>query len=412
MRILFITQFFHPEPSLKGMPFALELMKLGHEVEVLTGFPNYPSGTIYPGYKIRIMQRETLDGVSIIRVPLYPSHDHSALKRIANYVSFALSAAIIGPLTVKKPDVIYVYHPPPTVALPAIIIGLMRRAPFLYDIQDLWPDTLLATGMVRSSRILAMVGSLCRYIYRRAAKIVVLSDGFKQQIVTKGIPEAKVSVIHNWCDESQLSYSTLDPMEAALLEGKFNIIFAGNMGKAQNLGIVLQAARTIQDKHPNVQFVFVGGGLERSNLEEQRDQAKLKNVCFLPWRSAEKVGSLLQKADALLVYLKKNPLFEITIPSKVQAYLAAGRPILVGVPGDASRLVESAKAGLSFEPDQWTALVEAVDRLLALSPEDRAQMGLNGLAYYRSQLSLKIGTGRFSSLFAVMRGVSEPRPVK
>ena len=150
MRILFVTQWFDPEPTVKGLVFAKELAGRGHTVEVLTGFPNYPGGVIYRGYKLRLFQLETLDGISVIRTFIYPSHNSSRIGRAANYISFALSAAVAGLFLAKKADVMYVYHPPASVAFAAIIINLFRRIPFLYDIQDLWPDTLVATGMVRS----------------------------------------------------------------------------------------------------------------------------------------------------------------------------------------------------------------------------------------------------------------------
>ena len=192
MRILMLTQWFDPEPTFKGLAFAKELVRLGHEVEVLTGFPNYPGGELYEGYKIRLIQRENIDGISVLRVPLYPSHDGSALRRIANYVSFAFSAAFIGALLVKPADVMYVYHPPATVGFAASVIGMVRRIPFVYDIQDLWPDTLAATGMLNNPSILKLVDSGCRFIYRHAAKIVVLSPGFKEMLITRGVPAKKI----------------------------------------------------------------------------------------------------------------------------------------------------------------------------------------------------------------------------
>jgi len=176
-RILFLTQWFYPELSFKGLPFAKELSKLGYEVQVLTGFPNYPGGTVYDGYKIKLFQRETIDGISVFRVPLYPSHDNKLLNRMANYVSFALSASFLGFLGIKRPDVIYVYHPPATIGLPALFLHLLYRVPFIYDIQDLWPDTLSATGMVNNKVIIWFVKKWCQLIYSQATKIVVLSPG-------------------------------------------------------------------------------------------------------------------------------------------------------------------------------------------------------------------------------------------
>jgi len=237
MRILFITQWFQPEQMFKGLPFAKELLKLGHEVEVLTGFPNYPEGKIYNGYKIRFLQRETIDGVPVIRVPLYPSHDRSGWRRFVNYVSFALSAAIIGPWVVKKADVAYVYHPPATIGFPAAMIKLLRGIPFVYDIQDLWPDTLTATGMFTNKLGLWLVDRWCRFVYWAANKIIVLSPGFKNALIERGVPGDKIKVIYNWVDDTMVKQVPKNPALAAKLglDGKFNIAFAGNMGKHRPL---------------------------------------------------------------------------------------------------------------------------------------------------------------------------------
>ena len=183
MRILFLTQWFDPEPSFKGLLFAKELKRRGHQVSVLTGFPNYPGGKLYPGYSVRLWQRETMEGVDILRVPLYPSHDRSALGRVANYLSFALSAAVLGPLLTAEADVVYVYHPPATVGLAALAFRWLRGVPCVYDVQDLWPDTLLATGMVRGALIPTLVGWWCDVVYRVVNAIVVLSPGYKRRLL-------------------------------------------------------------------------------------------------------------------------------------------------------------------------------------------------------------------------------------
>lgn len=318
MRILMLTQWFDPEPTFKGLAFAKELIRLGHEVEVLTGFPNYPGGKLYDGYKIRLRQREIIDGISVIRVPLYPNHDGSALKRIGNYLSFAFSAALLGPFLVKQADVVYVYHPPATVALPAMMIKLLRGMPFVYDIQDLWPDTLAASGMLNNRQILKCVEWWCNLTYKIADHIVVLSPGFKRKLIERGVPEDKVSVIYNWCDEGQIA--VMKRRVAAEREpemvGRFNIVFAGTMGKAQVLDAVMDAAKLLSDRLPQVQFVFIGGGSDVERLKQIKSDKNLANVIFLPRRPFSEIGSALSMADLLLVHLKDDPLFEITLPSK------------------------------------------------------------------------------------------------
>lgn len=401
MRILILTQWFDPEPTFKGLAFAKELARLGHEVEVLTGFPNYPGGKLYEGYKVSLLQRENIEGISVLRVPLYPSHNSSALKRITNYISFAFSAAFLGTLLVKQADVMYVYHPPATVGFAASVIGLVRRIPFVYDIQDLWPDTLAATGMINNTGILRIVDSCCRLIYRQAAKIVVLSPGFKEMLVTRSVPAKKIEVIYNWCDEANIKLketgSGLD--EKLGLADRFNIVFAGTMGKAQALDAVLDAAKIVSNNQPKVQFVFVGGGIEVERLKQRSADMGLPNVLFLPRMPMQEIGSVLTRADVLLVHLRDDPLFKITVPSKTQAYMAAGRPILMAVRGDAASLVEKAKAGLNCIPEDSNSIVAAVEHLCRMSRQELDDMGERGRNFYESELSLTVGANSFLSVF-------------
>ncbi len=235
MRILLLGQFFDPEPAVKGLSFAKKLADHGHQVEVLTGFPNYPGGRLYPGYSLRPWRVEVIDGIRINRVPLYPSHDKSGLRRIANYASFALSAATIGLCLVQRPDVIYCYHPPATVGLAAVALSTFKHCPFVYDIQDLWPDTVAASGMLRSRSALAVIDAWCRWIYSRADHITVLSPGFKRRLVERGVPDRKITVVYNWSDESKIRRVNRDEALAISLgmAGRFNLTFAGTMGLVQ-----------------------------------------------------------------------------------------------------------------------------------------------------------------------------------
>lgn len=401
MRILILSQWFYPEPSFKGLPFAKELRKLGHKVEVLTGFPNYPGGKLYEGYKIKFFQREIIDGILILRVPLYPSHDKSAIKRIANYTSFALSASFMGVFGVRRPDVIYVYHPPATIGLPALFLHLLRQAPFIYDIQDLWPDTLAATGTVDNRVALWMVAKWCRYIYSLAAKIVVLSPGFKEMLIKRGVPRHKIKVIYNWCEDSKIQTTGRNDALACELgmTGRFNVVFAGTMGKAQALDAVLEAARLLRDKLPKIQFVFVGGGIDVDRLIKKAIEKGLRNVLFLPRRPMSKIGDVLSLADVLLVHLKDNPLFRITIPSKTQAYMAVGRPILMAVKGDCAELVKKAKAGLICEPENPQDIARAVVKFYKMSNKELDLMGSNGRRFYEQELAINIGAARFEEIF-------------
>ncbi len=396
-----LTQWFDPEPTFKGLAFARELVRRGHEVEVLTGFPNYPGGKLYDGYKVRLLQRENIDGISVLRVPLYPSHDGSALKRIVNYFSFAFSAAFIGSLLVKTADVMYVYHPPATVGFAASVISMVRRIPFVYDIQDLWPDTLAASGMLNNPGILRLVDSGCRFIYRQAAKVVVLSPGFKEKLVTRGVPPDKIEMIYNWCDEDNIQRENADKNLAEKIgfAGKFNIVFAGTMGKAQALDAVLDAAKLVNISRPIVQFVFVGGGIEVERLTRKVEEMGLTNVFFLPRMPIQEIGTVLALADVLLVHLRDDPLFKITLPSKTQAYMAAGRPILMAVRGDAASLVDKGKAGLACIPEDSQSIAAAVEQFCSMSRQELDDMGECGRKFYETELSLTVGVNKFELLF-------------
>ncbi|WP_234031342.1 sugar transferase [Mycetocola zhujimingii] len=392
--MLLLTQWFDPEPTFKGLLFAKQLRALGYDVRVLTGFPNYPGGKLYDGYRIRLFQQEEIEGIPVLRVPLYPSHDSSGARRALNYLTFALSASVAA-LLIRRPDVAYVYHPPATVGLPAICLKWFRGVPFVYDVQDLWPDTLGATGMVSQSRVLKAVGSVMKYIYRSATHIVVLSDGFKKTITRRGVPGDKIDVIPNWADEDQLTVA--GPSAAARTDGSFTVTFAGNVGRGQALGTLLDAAELMAADR-RVRFVIVGGGLEVSTLKAEAQRRQLANVKFLKRRPLSEIGEVLGAADALLVHLKDDPLFEITIPSKTQAYLLAGRPILMGVRGDAARMVQEAGAGVAFSPEDPEDLVKGIETLLDLSPGERQSMGLAGQKYYSEKLSLSVGARRFSEV--------------
>ncbi len=408
VRILLVTQWFDPEPTFKGLVFARELVLQGFEVEVLTGFPNYPGGKTYPGFNISWLQRELVDGVHVTRVPLYPNHGQSAVKRVLNYVSFAASALVYGLFFAKRADVIYAYHPPLTVGIAASLIRLIRRTPVVYDIQDMWPDTLRATGMVNGARALNMVEAVCQWVYRQVDHIVVLSPGFKRLLVRRGVPDSKVEVIYNWADEVGLAdpQGELPPNFPA--PDRFRIVFAGNMGKAQALHTVLDAAVLLAARDLRVCFVMLGGGVEVSRLKLRAIELGLHNVVFLPPVPMAEVGTLLHAADALLVHLRKDPLFEITIPSKTQAYMTVGKPLLMAVNGDAADLVMQSGGGVVAESEDALALATAAEELAALAPERLHAMGLCAKRYYQEHLALKVGVAKFGAIFNRLASKAKP----
>ena len=405
MRILLWMQWFEPEPQIKGLPFAKKLRELGNEVEVLTGYPNYPEGKIYPGYSIKPFQVQTMEGIRVMRVPLYPSHDTSSLRRILNYVSFGLTSFLAGLLVVRRTDVIYACGPPVTVGVAAALVGKLRRIPFFYDVQDLWPDSLGATGMFNSSLGAKVIAGVCKWIYQRATHITVQSPGVRDRLIERGVPAHKISLIYNWCDEAsmggrptikaELGHNHPDRASAAT----FSVLFAGNIGKAQDMDAVLEAARLLQTENSAIRIMLLGGGVEVPRLKEAAEMQHIANVSFLPRVPMSQASIILAQADVLLVHLKDDPLFRITIPAKTQAYMAAGKAIVMAVAGDASRLVMDGDAGICALPSNARSIADAIQKLAALPRDDLRKMGRNGREFYWSNMSMEVGARKFLAIF-------------
>jgi colanic acid biosynthesis glycosyl transferase WcaI len=379
MRVLLLSQWYSPEPQKIVSDLAESIRAEGHEMTVLTGFPNFPAGKLYPGYRQKLYQREVINGVPIIRVPLYPDHSRSALKRTMNVSSFAWSAALLGTCLTPKIDVIHVIHPPLTVAWPAWLLSLFHRVPFTYEIQDMWPETLQATGMINSQRVLRAVGWWAKRVYKRAAAIRVISPGFRRNLIEKGVPEEKIHVISNWVDGD--FYRPLPPdsnrAEQYGFAGRFNILFAGMMGPAQGLENVLDAAAELTDL-PAIQFVFLGDGTALNSLKEMAGEKQLANVRFLGRHPPASMPEFFALADALLLHLSDDPLFKITIPHKTFAYMSCGKPVLAAAEGDPADVIISADAGLTCPPGDPKALAQIVRRLYSMTKEERRKLGENG----------------------------------
>lgn len=408
MRILMMTQLFDPEPDYKGLIFAKELQRAGHEVEVVTGFPNYPGGKLYPGYRVRWLQREMIDGVPVNRIPLYPSHDSSAFRRALNYLSFAVSACTFAVFGAKKADVIYAYDPPMSVPFAASVVGLLRRTPVVLDINDLWPDSIHASGMLRSRLLLGLVGMICQWTYSRASRVVVVTPGFRRRLIERGVPAAKIDLIYNWCDEQALRSPGRIDLRGFGLEGRFNVVYAGNMGIGQELQAVLRAARRVAAIEPQVQFVFVGTGVDAEEIRNYARELKVDNVRFFPWIPMADVGAVLAAANVLLVHLRDDPLYEITIPGKTAAYLAVGKPILMAVKGDAADLVMAAGAGVCARPEDEESIAEAVLELCRMPPEKLEEMGRRGSEYYSRHLNLARATEQWVRVLEAARKPGHP----
>jgi colanic acid biosynthesis glycosyl transferase WcaI len=379
MHILFVTQWYYPEPGTVTKELAETLHAHGHRVTVLTGFPNYPTGKLHPDYPLRLFRRETIGGVSVVRVPLYPDHGKSAIRRILNYVSFSLSCLLIAPwLLLKRADIVHVYNLI-TLGPPAWLLSRLHRAPLTYEIQDLWPESLAATGMLTKPWILGLVDRFARWVYRRTSAIRVISPGMLDHLIGKGVPRGHLRAIPNWIDTE--TYRPV-PADGALAEklglaGRFNVMFAGNIGFAQNLETVIEAGELLGGM-PDVQFVLVGDGADLQRLKELAERRNVAKVKFLGRHPSESMPGLYALADVLLVHLRDEPLFRITVPHKIYAYMASGKPILAAMAGDAANEVLHANAGMACPPGDPPALADAVRRLRALSPAERQALGENG----------------------------------
>ena len=400
MRILILSQTYVPEPDPKMHILAKGLVERGHDVTTITAFPNWPKGYIYPGYRQRPWQWENLDGVRVLRLPLHPDHSRSVLRRSAYYISFPMSASLLGPVMCGKVDIMLVFSPPVTLALPALLISSLRRVPFVYEIQDIWPETLTATGMVSNLLVLDALAKLCQLMYQRASAITVISPGFKRNLIGKGVPPEKIHVILNWPYEGAYELAQPDTNLARELGmlGSFNIVYAGNMGPAQELHNALEAALLLTDL-PEVQFVLIGSGVDRTSLEETVQEKRISNVRFLPRQPMERMPALYALADVLLIHLTDDPLFEITIPGKTQSYLASGRPLLVSVAGDAADMVLQAGAGIAARPSDPADLARAVRELYTIPPEKRKTMGDAGRSYFLKNLTPDVLISRYEQLF-------------
>lgn len=401
MKIQLLTQFFDPEPTLKGLTFAKGLQDRGHEVRVVTGFPNYPSGRLAEGYRLRLHATELMDSVPVDRVILYPSHDRSIVRRLANYGSFAVSSAAFAVRGRWHPDLTWVHHPPPTAATAALLDKRIRNVPFVLEIQDLWPDSLAATGMVSGQRVLRPIDRGMRSIYGHSSGLICISHGFARRLEESGVPSEKLTVIHNWADERRLQATQKDRQWAAgaLDRTAVNVLYAGNMGPAQALEAVLAATALATRQVHEIRLHMVGDGLDLDRLQSAAARDIPGIAVFHGRQSMGRVAALAELCDFGLVHLKDDPLFEITLPSKTQANMFLGLPMVVAVRGDAASLVAEAGAGLAAEPEGPDTIAHAMVDLAEMGRDGRREMGLAGRRYYMAHLSVAAGLTRYEALF-------------
>lgn len=375
MNILLLTQYFHPEPAGKLSDTAKELTARGHQVEVLTGFPCYPHGKIYSGYRQGIRHVESIDGYNVIRVPQFPDHSRSIIKRVLYYCTFALSAVILGLLRVNRPQVILVYQSALPTGCAAWLLSRLWRVPYVIDLADLWPESLAASGMLQNKVVMGIVRIVAKFVYAGANQINVITEGYQSILIGMGISERKINLVRSWGEKG--AFDPVEPdAEFALNEGlssRFNITYAGAMGPCQQLETVIAAAEMISDL-PEVQFVLAGDGTSRDEIAQAISDRQLGNVRLIGRRSQQEINKIFAHSELLLVHLKKDPMSEVSIPSKTIDYLCSGRPLLMAVAGEASRIVEENGCGVVVRPSSAVEMADGIRDFYGLIQAERDRM--------------------------------------
>lgn len=382
MNILIVSQYFWPE-NFRINDMALALKERGHQVTVLTGMPNYPAGRFFDGYGWFSRRRETWQGVEIHRCPLIPRGKGGGLRLALNYVSFALSASLLGPWKCpEKFDAIFVHEPSPiTVTLPALVLRRLRGIPVLLWVLDLWPESVAAAGSVRSPFVLGLISRLVRFIYRHCDRVLVQSRGFIDRVIAQGASADKVLYFPSWA-EALFTRTVNTPLSIPLPPG-FRIVFAGNVGAAQDFEAILDAAELLREEK-DIHWVVVGDGRMAGGVKQQVRARKLTDTVHLTGSyPLETMPPLFAAADALLVTLKRDPIFALTIPGKIQSYLACGRPIVGMLDGEGASVLRESGAAMVGPSGDAQTLAANVLALYRMRREERERMGQSGHEYYR-----------------------------
>lgn len=389
MRILFLTHYFPPEvnaPASRTFEHCKQWVREGNEVTVVTCTPNHPSGKVYPGYENRLFQREEIEGIDVVRIWTYLAANQGVLKRTVNYISFMIMAILSAP-KIPKSDVVISTSPQFFCGLAGYFISRLMYIPWILEIRDLWPESITAVGAIKNKLIINMLELLELFAYRKAERIVALTDSFKKYMVEKGISPNKIEVIKNGVDLSLFKELPRDNFVADELglNGKFVVSYFGTLGMAHGLETVLKAAKQIEQER-NILFILAGDGAEREKLLALKNHLKLKNVMMLGQVAREKIPYLLASSDSCVVHLKKNDLFKTVIPSKIFEAMAMRRPIILGVDGESKKIIEEAGCGLCFEPENVQQFAQAVVKLFR-NPRLTKSLGFNGRYFVEKNLS-------------------------
>ena len=384
LNILIVTHYFWPEPF-RITDLAKGLIERGHKVSVLTGKPNYPRGSFYDGYSLFSRSYEEYEGIRIIRIPLIPRGRGGSVQLILNFISFAASASIFGPFApLGEFDLILVYEPSPvTVGIPAIVLKLLRRKPILFWVQDLWPETLSATGAISSPTILELVGKLVRFIYRHCDRILIQSEAFRRPVEEMGVIPGSIHYFPNTAEEFYKPLMLVDDApERNLIPKGFVIMFAGSIGAAQDFPTILSAAVNL--KHiDDIHWVILGDGRLGGWLSREIESRGLTHCVHMLGRyPPESMPRFFSLSDVLLVSLRRERTFSMTIPAKVQSYMACGKLIVASLEGEGARVIRESGAGFTVTPEKPDELSEKLLQLYSMSPSIRKKMGEQGRKYF------------------------------
>lgn len=399
MRILIVSQHFWPE-NFRINSIALSLCKLGHKVDVLTGKPNYPKGDFYEGYSFFSKSYEIKKNIHIFRVPLIKRSSGNKFFLIVNYLSFIIFGFFMGPwlLRRKKYDLIFVYATSPILqALVAIFIAKLKRAPSILWVQDLWPESLIATEYIKNFFILWAVRQAVRFIYQHSDLILISSKSFEDSI--KKYCKNKKIIYHPNSIDNFSSRITKDVnILFKSLNDKFTILFTGNIGRAQSIDCVVDTARILR-KYQKIHFLIVGDGSARQDAIRKAKHLGLDNISFPGQLAPEFMPALMNKATTLLITLNDHKIFSLTVPSKLQAYLSAGKPILGSINGEAAKIIIESKSGFASPANSSPKLAEIVLKMYYLSDEKRKKMGINGKKYFNENFNHFVLTKELISIF-------------
>jgi glycosyltransferase involved in cell wall biosynthesis len=394
VKILYISQYFPPEmgaPAARASELAWHWMRTGHEVTVLTGFPNHPTGIVPAEYRWafrRLVARERKDGVRVMRTWLLPFPNRKAWERMLNYSSFCVSATIMGTF-LEKPDVVIASSPQLLVGLSGWWISRLRGVPLIFEVRDLWPESLSAVGVGGEKSLLhRTLGRVAGFLYRNSQRIVIVSPAFRGVLTQRwGVPNEKIALVENGVETDLFRPQDANALRRELgLEGKFVVCYIGTMGMAHGLETLLDSAAALQISSPHVHFLLIGEGAEKARIQALAQSRGLSNMLFLDQQPREKIPAYISAADASLVLLKKTDLFKTVIPTKMLEFMACARPVVLAVDGQARKIVENAHAGIFVEPESSSGLCRAILGLAA-NPSLCRVLGLNGRQYIQQNLS-------------------------